>query len=397
MKNKKKSVSVNTKALRKLLGSLSRLPKSKKISLRHTALTTLAVVLVVGIFAISPKLQSYFKSQPSQASGGGKETKLIPPYSNSPRIHNNRVVFKANQPYPGGESGIYMYDLTTKSYTIISVDPGHQSEPDIYDNKIVYKDDQTYGTIDIMLYDLLTRRTINISNNSTDEVPAKLIFSGSPTIYRHMVAWKNSIAGPGVPESYQEIVLYDITTGQKKVVSQFKTDTNYGAGKEVDMFDNIIVWSDKRTGTLRIYIYNIETGEESMLTPNGNLNQITPAIYGQRIVWQEGTYYENAGIQMYDLITHQEYQITDRGYFPEIDKTMIVWESYIGNYDYNIYMHKISDPIGVNYMITTNGAYQFNPDVFANKIVWEDSRDNGWPEIGIYMFELLSSTAHPDR
>lgn len=396
MKNKKKSVSVHIKALRKLLGSLSRFPKSKKINLRNTALATLAVVLVAGIFAVSPKLQSYFKSQPSQASGGGRETKLTPPYSKSPRIHNNRVVFEVIKPYPGGDLDIYMYDLMTKSYTTISAGPGEQLQPDIYDNKIVYKDVQIYST-NIMLYDLSTHKTINISNNPANE-PGKMILSGSPTIYGHRVAWKNSIfESGGVPESYQEIVLYDITTGQKNVVSQFETDTSYYAGKEVDMFDNIIVWSDQRTGTLRIYIYNIETGEESMLTLNGNLNQITPAIYGQRIIWQEGTYYNNAGIQMYDLITHQEYQITDRGYFPEIDKTMIVWESYTGNYDYNIYMHKISDPIGVNYQITDNEAHQGDADIFANKIVWEDSRDEGWPNLGIYMFELLSSTAHPDR
>ena len=412
MKKKKKPVQVDLKALRKLLQSVA-----QKTKPHATAVMTLAAILIIGIFASVPKVQNYFGSQSSKASGlgsinpivppsgtgtpidpgvapwapEGQEIKLILPISISPRIHNNRVVFQQVQPFPSFDSDIFVYDLVAKLYILVSTDLEGERQPDIFNNRVVFIAEHTYGTSDIFLYDLSTQAKVNISNNPANEFPTKVIQSSSPTMYGNMVAWKNSISGSSVPESYQQIVLYNITTGEKEVVSQFETDTNYGAGKEVDMYGNIIVWSDKRTGVLRIYAHNIQTGEESILSPGGNLDRITPAIYRHQVVWQEGTYYNNVGIRMYDLITHQEYQITNtNGYFPEIDRNIIVWQGYTGNYDYNIYIHRISDPVGANYSITTNTAYQGNPDVFANKIVWEDSRDEGWPTLGIYMFELMN-------
>ena len=66
MKKKKKPVQVDLKALRKLLQSVA-----QKTKPHATAVMTLAAILIIGIFASVPKVQNYFGSQSSKASGLG--------------------------------------------------------------------------------------------------------------------------------------------------------------------------------------------------------------------------------------------------------------------------------------------------------------------------------------
>ena len=103
------------------------------------------------------------------------------------------------------------------------------------------------------------------------------------------------------------------------------------------------------------------TAQSSSLTITENQitflesNQISPAIYGDKIVWESITYdevNEFHDIYMYDLTAKRKTEITTSGSDknPAIYGNRIVWEAY---YPYaNIYMYDLSTKKATQ--ITTN-------------------------------------------
>ncbi len=125
---------------------------------------------------------------------------------------------------------------------------------------------------------------------------------------------------------------------------------------------------------------------ESRITTNA-ANQEVPAIYGNKIVWED--YRNGVGIDIYmdDLTTGVESRITtytvDQDAFPAVYAiygNKIAWaDNRNGNYD--IYMHNITT--GVESRITTNANNQGFPAIYGDKIVWMDTRNGN---LDIYMY-----------
>ncbi|AKB74938.1 cell surface protein [Methanosarcina lacustris Z-7289] len=109
-----------------------------------------------------------------------------------------------------------------------------------------------------------------------------------------------------------------------------------------------------------------ENGTETRITTD-EADQQNPAIYGDRIVWQDD---RNGG----------------NGYS---------WKP-TGNWD--IYMYDASTSTETR--ITTSESCQINPVIYGDKIVWQDNRNGeGWDEYGrpdgnwdIYMYDLSTKT-----
>ena len=97
------------------------------------------------------------------------------------------------------------------------------------------------------------------------------------------------------------------------------------------IYDNKIVWQDKRNGNWNIYMYDLSTKKETQITTN-KFDQINPDIYGNKVVWQDERK-GNWDIYMYDLSTKKETQIT------------------------------------------TNASNSERPDIYGDKIVWSDDRN----------------------
>jgi TolB protein len=146
-----------------------------------------------------------------------------------------------------------------------------------------------------------------------------------------------------------------------------------------------IVWQDERNGNWDIYIYNLSTSTESRITTD-ELDQINPAIYGDRIVWQDERN-GNWDIYVYDLSTQKETQITDElsdQVNPSIYKDRIVWQDgRNGNWD--IYMYDLSTQKETQ--ITTDKSNQTKPVIYEDRIVWQDEREGR----EIYLHDLSTS------
>ncbi|MDW7731206.1 MAG: hypothetical protein SCH66_02125 [Methanolobus sp.] len=160
-------------------------------------------------------------------------------------------------------------------------------------------------------------------------------------------------------------------------------------------------------------------------TAEGNETQITmdesdqnePAIYGDTIVWTD---YRNvnltddignlpvqdffkldADIYAYNISTGEvlqgQYELLQN--IPDIYGDRVVWEDYRnatlpedGNnlttedwlrLDVNIYMHNLSS--GEDMQITANESIQWSPAIDGDLIVWEDARNGNWD---IYVYDL---------
>ena len=61
----------------------------------------------------------------------------------------------------------------------------------------------------------------------------------------------------------------------------FGTESSYPA-----IYENKIVWTDKRNGNWDIYMYDISTSKEKRITSNSS-DSVWPAIYGNKIVWMD--------------------------------------------------------------------------------------------------------------
>jgi beta propeller repeat protein len=111
------------------------------------------------------------------------------------------------------------------------------------------------------------------------------------------------------------------------------------------IYENRIVYCSTRNGNTDVYMFDLSTSKETQITSSPD-KQAAPAIYGNRIVWQDdggeddgGT---NHGIFMYDISTKKKMRIspTELAYDPAIYGNRIVYASY-RNENQDIYMRTI--------------------------------------------------------
>ncbi|KKG12872.1 hypothetical protein EO97_02225, partial [Methanosarcina sp. 2.H.T.1A.15] len=198
-------------------------------------------------------------------------------------------------------------------------------------------------------------------------------------------------------------VLFLTTVGNAAAILEEGTRTrivsNEGNQTSLDIYGDRIVWVDDRNdegqtdywdlylghdGNLDIYMYDLSTSTESQITSN-NSTQFKPAIYEDRIVWQDNRN-GNLDIYMYDLSTSTETQITESGSNqsePAIYEDKIVWQDdRNGNLD--IYLYDLSTSTETR--ITTNESNQSEPAIYGDKIVWVAEVPIDDPELAPYSY-----------
>ena len=156
------------------------------------------------------------------------------------------------------------------------------------------------------------------------------------------------------------------------------------------------MWDDWRNGDYDgIYMYDLSTKKETQIVTSWR-GIYNPAIYGDRIVWEDSRNDDGTGntdIYMYDLSTKQETRITpsyeggeDNPYQlnPAIYGNKIVWEDH-RNESWDIYMYNLSTKKETQ--ITTNKSDQQAPVIYGNNIVWQDNRNGNWD---IYAYDLVT-------
>lgn len=160
-----------------------------------------------------------------------------------------------------------------------------------------------------------------------------------------------------------------------------------------------ILWQDMRNGNWDIYMYDLTTGEETPICTDPNAQEL-PVMYGDKIIWidnrNSGTHpkFTDTGdwdIYIYDLTTGEETPLFTGPYYegtPAIYKDKIVWEDKRDGGDNDIYMYDLTT--GEETPICTNPYHsKFSPDIYEDKVVWTDTRDNLYSDI--YMYNLSTN------
>ncbi len=252
---------------------------------------------------------------------------------------------------------------------------GIATRPDIYGDKIVWEEDYSNGYAS----------NIHVYNLSTQEEETEFGASGSPScpvIYDNTIVWKDCRNGYRDHKQYissSDIYMYDLSTGKETLI----TEPPRNAGSQ-DIYGNRIVWEDG-TNNVNIYMYDISTHYLHNINQLGTWrSSINPAIYGDRVVYQDG---RNGYPQifMYNNSTQTEIQISSKaGLNPAIYGDRIVWQDSTQN-NGNIHMYDLST--SQETQITTSGSAS-DPAIYGDRIVWEDYRKLN-PDI--YMYDLSTS------
>ncbi len=308
-----------------------------------------------------------------QALASGTETQITtdPADQTDPAIYGDKIVYEDNR---NGNYDIYMYNLSTGTETQITTDLANQNNPAIYGDKIVWEDWRNANG-DIYMYDLTTGTETQITTDSADQV--------NPAIYGDKIVYTDTRNGN------DDIYMYDLTTGTE---TQITTDPAHQSGPAI--YGDKIVWTDARDKvnyTTDIYMYDLNTGTETQITTDPG-NQNNTKIYGEKIIWMDDRN-SNLDIYMYDLSSGTETPVVadpTNQYWPAIYGDKIV---YLDDSSY-IYMYDLTT--GIKTMITTDpNYYPDQPDIYGDKIVWEDWRDTvNWTS-DIYMFTLAQPDTTP--
>lgn len=306
----------------------------------------------------------------------GNETQITAneSYQWLPDIYENTIVWEDWRNY---SMNIYMYDLITSTETPITTS-GSAFDPAIYGDRIVWQDYRNGS--DIYLYNLTTSTETQVTTDEPDQ--------DSPDIYGDIIVWRDdrndayydliNNLSPSTDSDVRyliqtyDIYMYNLSTSMETQI------TTSGSAYSPAIYADRIVWADKRNGNWDIYLYNISTCRETRITTNES-DQLYPSIYGDKIVWTDFRNV-NYDIYMYDLSTSTETQVTTSGYqwAPDVYDGRIVWEA-----NSDIYMYDIST--STETLITTNESYQQEPAIYGDRIAWQDTRNGNYD---IYMFTL---------
>jgi len=129
------------------------------------------------------------------------------------------------------------------------------------------------------------------------------------------------------------------------------------------IYENKVVYQDDRNGNWDIYMYDLETGEETRITYSV-ADQINPKIYENKIVYQDNRN-GNWDIYMVDLSE----EVAEPSGLPDE-----------GGFDFlgELPLEEIQITIGL--------SDKTNPSIYGNKIVWGDYRSKVCKDI--YMYDL---------
>ena len=213
----------------------------------------------------------------------------------SAKMWDNYIVWQENrniEEYPGVWS-LYLYDLNTKKKHLLTSTLAVHATFNISDYKVVWEDERNFkgdsilrggdnvpeNNKDIYLYDIKTGNEISIATGPYMEC--------KPDVYGNYVVWEDRNNG----SLDADIVLFDIQTKKSVYLTHDKFNQGFPA-----IYENYIVWMDERNGIATndviingnlpnsdIYIYDIKTKEESLLT--GKEPQILPCIGSDWVGW----------------------------------------------------------------------------------------------------------------
>jgi beta propeller repeat protein len=191
-----------------------------------------------------------------------------------------------------------------------------------------------------------------------------------PHVYDDIIVWTDKRSDDG------DIYMYDL--GRSREVSVSATSGEQGS--PVRIWGNYVVWHDNESGGWNINIYDIAAKEVSELVGSSG-TQAFPVCYGRYVVYHDRRS-STWDIYGYDMDEDEEFSIcTEAGdqNRPDIYGTIVVWDDMrSGNKD--IYGYDLES--GEEFVICDNGSEQSSPRICGDIVVWHDDRNGTWDIYG---------------
>jgi beta propeller repeat protein len=254
----------------------------------------------------------------------GTETRLTN-YSSSktlPAINQSGtgIVWQDDRNGPGPYD-IFLYDIGSGTERQITTDGSDHQNPHISGTRIVWEDSRSGNDYDVWMFDTSTG----------DETPINVTVSSSPT-YLYPAINQSGTGIIWVDPDDGQIYLNDTVSGLEKRITNNTSSKWYPK-----ISDDRIVWQDSRNGKYDIYMFNTSTGQETRITNDsanyGAHDHKYPAINesGTGIVYvDERQGPANPDLFLYDTVAETEYQITTNHpsglESPAISGNRIVWD-----------------------------------------------------------------------
>jgi beta propeller repeat protein len=274
------------------------------------------------------------------------------PNQESPAIDGNSIVWEDTRNFT---SDIFLFNIISGDETMVTedTDDSNQMSPDISGNRIVWADDRTKGfdenygafTFDIYLSLIPHEEEILLSPNMP------YLSLENPHISGNYVVCE----GLDLLTGTYDIYLCTLEGGLENVVwSNLTPDTPYTDQKNPDISGEYVVWDgvDELTNKHDVFLYHIPSGVTTLLsddTPESD--QQDPSIHEDKVVWEDTRLNTDVhDIVVYDIPSHSLLflapTINIDQVSPDIYKNRVVWQgqSAVGEYDVCLFTIGIDKP-----------------------------------------------------
>lgn len=249
----------------------------------------------------------------------------------------------------------------------------------------------------VELPSLETRITITLPNDGDN-----YHFCREPSIHEDKMVFLCA-SYPNYPEDLDiaiyDLVYYDIKADTKRVVYSFLFDDNETPHRyffAIRLWDDYIAWVDcRRSMTAACYkeiaLYKISTGEEFYINDGHEYSIHGMKMWGDKILYQavdgrwESPYYNQFDLFIYDIPSGQTTRLTEDTIdqcHPDMWENRIVWTDCRNDPDAwacwdmhnsDIYTMELG---GEETPIETEGSIQDYPSIYGDIIAWHDERND---------------------
>jgi len=268
---------------------------------------------------------------------------------------------------------IHIYDLVTGKEIKIPID-GYSlywyPTLDFSDGRLVYTGDYE-GNYSVFIY------TLSTANQSRIVVGPPGSSQINPSIDGDRIVYEDNRNGNNA------IFLFDIVSGKEILVSDIPESIQHLPVISGDL----ISWVSEKDGKFSIYVYSIANKTSTcIVNDTGEFNPGRSSVFSDHIAW-EGFYNQKFSIFVYNITSRQNLDLTNEmspsdQKNPKISKDFITFENWKDQVS-SIYLSNISTGEKFSVSADPSSTLKSNPSISGDRIVWQDN-PNGNSEIFMY-------------